>query len=228
MLFLDEDPAGAGEISHHAERGKEACSMNSLITRLTRIFYLSLCFSVALLVLSSCSGGTTITPPPVWKNYQGSAFTLSYLSNWEVATKDFYLGTQYPQLEMLQGMVFIKQGSASTFLQVEYAVRTNSLASAKDIMLKFLLGSSGHPAPASSLSQTILAGENWYQGTVEKRVSQGGSTLSIKETVLGVDRVISSKSTEIYLLFYQDVASTYSQNVHDFFTRMVKSFRFAS
>lgn len=175
--------------------------MNSLIARLTRIIYLSLCFAVALLVLSSCSGGTAAAPPPVWKNYQGSAFTLSYLSNWEVATKDFYLGTQYPQLEMLQGMAFIKQGSATTFLQVEYAVRTSSLASAKDIMLKFLLGSSDHPASASSLSQMMLAGESWYQGTVEKQVSQGGSTLSIKETVLGIDRTISPKSTEIYLLF---------------------------
>ena len=202
--------------------------MNSLIARLSRMFYLPLCLAVILIVLSSCSGGTsTTTAPPVWKSYQGSAFTLSYLSNWEVATKDLYLGTHYPQLEMLQGMAFVKQGNAATFLQVVYAVRTSSAASAKDIMLKFLLGSSGHPATVSSLSQTALAGETWYQGTVEKQVSQGnGSTLSVKETVLGIDRTISSKSTEIYLIFYQDAASTYSQNVRDFFTRMVKSFQF--
>lgn len=203
--------------------------MNSLIARLSRMFYLSLCLVVVLVVLSSCSGDTSTTAaPPVWKNYRGSAFTLSYFSNWEVATKDVYLGTRYPRLEMLQGMAFVKQANATTFLQVAYAARTSKAASVKDIMLTtFLLGSSGHPAAPSSLSQITLAGETWYQGTVEKQVSQGdGSTLLVKETVLGIDRTISSNNTEIYLILYQDAAGTYSQNVHDFFTRMVKSFQF--
>jgi len=204
--------------------------MNSLIARLSRMFYLPLSLVVVLVVLSSCSGGASTTAaPPVWKNYQGSAFTLSYLSNWEVATKDVYLGTRYPQLEMLQGMAFVKQANAITFLQVAYAGRTSSAVSAKGIMLKFLLGSSSHPAAPSSLSQTTLAGETWFQGTVEKQVSQGnGSPLSVKETALGIDRTISSNKTEIYLIFYQDAASTYSQNVQNFFTRMVKSFQFVS
>jgi hypothetical protein len=124
-------------------------------------------------------------------------------------------------------MAFVKQANAPTFLQVAYAARISGATSAKAIMLTFLLGSSDHPAAPSSLSQITLAGETWYQGTVQKQVSQGnGSPLSVKETVLGIDRTISSNKTEIYLILYQDAAGTYSQNVHDFFTRMVKSFQF--
>jgi hypothetical protein len=134
VKFLVEKPDLAQEIiSRETEKSKDACSMNSLIARLSRMFYLPFYLVVVLIVLSSCSGDTsTATAPPVWKNYQGSAFTLSYLSNWEVATKDVYPGSRYPQLEMLQGTAFVKQANATSFLQVAYAARISSATSAKD------------------------------------------------------------------------------------------------
>ncbi len=201
--------------------------MDALITLLARISCSFLGVLVPI-VLSSCSGATTTRiSPPVWTNYRGNAFTINYLSNWDVATKDLYLGTRYPQLEMLRGTVFTRQGASTTFLQVVYAVRTSNTASAKDIMLKFLLGSPSHSAAASSLSTTTLAGENWYQGSIEKQVSQGdGPTVAVKEMVLGIDHATGGKSTEIYLIFYQDATSTYTQNTRDFFQRMLTSFHF--
>jgi hypothetical protein len=192
------------------------------------VLYLAL----LLVSLSSCSffgaGAPTIqAAPPVWTSYQSTLFTMKYFSNWDVATKDFYLGTHYPQLEMLQGTLFTKQGASTTFLQVAYATKINKAASAKDIMLKFLLASSTQPAAASSLSTTMLSGETWYQGSIEKQITQSdGPKLEMQETALGVDRTTSSGSTEIYLIFYQDTTRTFDQNTHDFFERMIQSFQF--
>ena len=204
---------------------------NTAFARLTRISWPSLCFSMLLLALTACSDSTTATttnaPPPVWTNYQSHVFTMNYFSSWNAATKDFYLGTHYPQLEMLQGESFTK--GETTFLQVAYAVDTSGKASAKDIMLTFLLNSSSAPAKTSSLTTTTLAKETWYQGSVEKQITQSnGAQVSVKETVLGMDRKIGPKSTEVYLIFYQDSPGTYAQNTHDFFQRMVNSFQFAS
>ncbi len=206
---------------------------NTVFTRLQRISWPILCFSLLLLVLNACSDASTPTttvtnaPPPVWTNYQSNVFTMNYFSNWNAATKDFYLGTHYPPLEMLQGEVFTR--SSTTFLQVAYAPDTNNKGSAKDIMLKFLLNSSTAPATTASLSKITLAKETWYQGSIAKQATQSnGEQVQVKETVLGIDRKISSKSTEVYLIFYQDSASTYAQNTQSFFQRMVNSFQFAS
>ncbi len=194
---------------------------------LTRLPGPLLCFVIVLAFLSSCSdASTTREPPPqpVWRNYQGQAFTMSYFSNWDVATKDFYLGTRYPPLEMLQGEIFTRSGA---FLQVAYATKTNKQASAQDILLKFLLNSSTRSAAKSSLSTITLDKATWYQGTVAKQVKQkDGTVLAVEETALGIDRKTSSKSAEIYLILYQDNASSYPQNTHDFFERMVNSFQF--
>lgn len=202
--------------------------MNTLRTHLARPFY-PLLGLLVLLALSACSGAsTTSAPPPAWKNYQSQLFTMSYLSNWQITTKDLYLGTRYPQLEMLNGMAFTRQGGATTFLQVTYATKTASAVSAKDIMLKFLLGSAAHPAAAASLSTTTLDGASWYQGTAEKQASQpDGSTVTVKETVLGIDHATSAGGAEIYLIVYQDAVNTYGQTERDFFQRMVTSFHFA-
>lgn len=198
--------------------------MKTLIARVARVCCLGLCLAVTLGILSSCSGtAAKKAPPPVWTHFQGSAFAMNYFSNWSIATKDLYLGTHYPPLEMLQGMLFTSGSASTTYLQVSYATSTSKTASAKDIMLKFLLTSSS----ASSLSTTTLDNETWYQGSLEKQVKQSdGSLLSIKETALGVNHKTSAHNTEIYLIFYQDAASTYTQNTRAFFERMVNSFHF--
>jgi hypothetical protein len=78
------------------------------------------------------------------------------------------------------------------------------------------------------LSTTTLDGASWYQGTVERQASQpGGSTVAVKETVLGIDHASSAGGTEIYLIVYQDAVNTYGQTERDFFQRMVTSFHFA-
>jgi hypothetical protein len=202
---------------------------HTLLARLARVYGPFLCFVMLLATLSSCSDASTTSaspaPPPVWKNYQGLAFTMSYFSNWDAATKDFYLGTRYPPLEMLQGEIFTRSGA---FLQVAYAVKTNKQASVQDIMLKFLLNASAQPAAKSSLSTTTLDKATWYQGTVTKQAKQSnGTVLAVEETALGIDRKTGSKSDEIYLILYQDSASSYPQNTRDFFERMVNSFQFA-
>ena len=149
---------------------------------------------------------------------------MNYFSNWSVATKDLYLGTHYPPLEMLQGMIFTSGGAPTTYLQVAYAISTDKTASAKDILLKFLLNAS----PAPGLSTTTLDNETWYQGSIEKQVKQSnGSLLALKETALGINHKVSAQQTKIYLIFYQDAASTYTRDTHDFFERMVNSFHFA-
>jgi hypothetical protein len=209
-----------------SQRNKEVPLTHTWLARLSGPL---LCFVILLALLSSCSNASTTSappaPPPVWKNYQGNAFTMSYFSNWSTATKDFYLGTRYPPLEMLQGEIFTRNGA---FLQVAYAMKTNKQASAQDIMLKFLLNPSTQPAAKSSLSTTTLDKATWYQGTVTKQVKQrNGTVLAVEETALGIDRKTGPKSDGIYLIFYQDNASSYPQNTRDFFERMVNSFQFA-
>lgn len=199
--------------------------MKRLVAHLARVCCLCLCLVVASGILSSCSDAAAKkSPPPVWTNFQSNAFTMNYFSNWSVATKDLYLGTHYPPLEMLQGMLFTSAGAPSTYLQVAYAISSDKTASAKDILLKFLLNAS----PTPGLSTTILDNETWYQGSIKKQARQSnGSLLALKETALGVNHKVSARQTEIYLIFYQDAASTYTQNTHDFFERMVNSFHFA-
>lgn len=189
-----------------------------------RSWFCVLCLLWLLVALSSCGDASS---PPVWKNYQGTAFTMNYFSNWDVAAKDFYLGTHYPPLEMMQGMVFTKQGNETTFVQVVYAENTNGKASVSDLLRKFILGSLQQPVAASSLTTTALAGDDWSQGVVEKQVSvNNGSQVSVKETALGVQHAVSPNQTEIYIIIYQDTVSAYDQTKHDFFTRMVNSFHF--
>jgi len=213
-----------------SQRDKEVALTHTLLARLARVYGPLLCFVVLLATLSSCSNASTTstppTPPPVWKNYQGQAFTMSYFSSWGAATKDFYLGTRYPPLEMLQGEIFTRNGA---FLQVAYAVKMDKQANAQDIMLKFLLNAATQPATKASLSTTTLDKATWYQGTVTKQVKQSnGTVLAIEETAFGIDRRTGSKSSEMYFIFYQDTASSYPQNTRDFFERMVNSFQFAS
>lgn len=198
------------------------------LARLAHIYCPCLLPAVLLVVLSSCSGtAVKNAPPPVWTHYQGNTFALGYFSNWSVSTKDLYLGTRYPPLEMLQGETFTRNNAATAFLQVVYAMPTNSKASAQDIMLKFLLNSSPQAAAPSSLSKITLAQETWYQGSVEKQVKQSnGTPLTIKQTALGIDRKNSAGKAEVYLIIYQDSTDTYAQDTHDFFERMVNSFQF--
>lgn len=189
--------------------------------------------SLLLFVLCSCSFfGLGAAPPPVWTHYQNQAFTMDYITSWSPATKDLYFGTSYPQLEMLQGMIFTEQSSATTFVQVVYASATNSNASVSNLLCKYILGTLKQPLASSNLTTIKLAGETWSQGVVEKQVSStgspGGSPQTVKETALGVSYTVSAGKTEIYLIIYQDATSTYSQTNHDFFTRMVNSFHFGT
>jgi hypothetical protein len=186
-----------------------------------------------LLMLSSCSFfglGASPAKPAVWTSYRGQAFSMSYFSNWELATKDLYLGTSYPQLEMLQGMVFSDQGSATTFVQVVYADNVGGSASVSDLLCKYVLGTLKQPLAPSSLTTTTLAGETWSQGSVEKQVSStgapGGSMLAVKEAALGVSYTVNAHQTKVYLIIYQDASGTFNTTNHNFFTRMLNSFHF--
>src|ERR1700680_2399739 len=80
------------------------------------------CLSLAGLVilLSACGDNNqSQAKPAVWTNYQGQAFAMNYFSSWGVATKDLYLGTSYPQLEMMQGIAFTSPDNGT--IQVVYA-----------------------------------------------------------------------------------------------------------
>ncbi len=206
-----------------------------LVSRRTEKWFWYLCLPVLLVGLSSCSFfglGAAPPKPAVWTNYQGKMFTMNYFTNWDVGTKDMYLGTSYPQMEMLQGIDFANQGSLTSFVRVVYAENTNGKASVSDLLSKYILGTVTQPLPASSLTNTTLAGETWSQGIAEKQVSStgdtGGSLVQVKETALGVSYKVGTNSTELYLLIYQDATSTYNQTNHDFFTRMMNSFHFAT
>lgn len=180
-----------------------------------------------LIVLSSC--GSPPAKPAVWTNYQGNAFAMNYLNSWGVGTKDLYLGTNYPQLEMLHGMAFTSPDNAATFVQVVSAANTDGKASVSDLLRKGILGTPQKPAEASSLTTTQLDGVTWSQSSVEKQVSlPDGSSQKVKETALGVSYPVSAKQTEVYLILYQDADNTYSTTNHDFFSRMVNSFHFAA
>lgn len=194
-----------------------------------------LCLPALLVVLSSCSFlglGATPAKPAVWTNYQGKMFAMNYFTDWDVATKDMYLGTSYPQLELLQGMVFANQGSPTTFVQVVYAGSTTGDASISDLLRKHILGTDSQPLAAANLTNTTLAGVTWSQGVVEKQISStgspGGSQVQVKETALGVSYPVKANQTEVYLIIYQDATSTYDQTNHDFFTRMMNSFHFVA
>jgi len=193
------------------------------------------CLPGLLVVLSSCSlfgGETPPQNPPAWTNYQGKDFTMNYFSNWDIGTKDLYLGTSYPQLELLQGTSIIKHGVSLPLVQVVHANNPGGGTTLNDILLKFILGSPKKPVATTSLTSTTLAGESWSQGSVEKQmnVSNGSNkqTVSVKETALGINHTVAPNKTEIYIIILQDAASTYDKTDHDTFERMVKSFHFAS
>jgi hypothetical protein len=190
-----------------------------------------LCLVLLFSLLCSCSFfGLGATPPPVWTNYTGQAFTMNYMTNWTPATKDLYLGTSYPQLEMLQGTIFSEQGNATTFVQVVYANATGTKASVNDLLSEYILGTVKQPFATTNLSAVTLAGQTWTQGVVQKTVSStggpGGSTDQVKETALGVSYAPSANQTIIYLILYQDVTGNFGQTNKDYFTRMVNSFHF--
>ena len=188
------------------------------------------CLSLAGLVilLSACGDNNqSQAKPAVWTNYQGQAFAMNYFSSWGVATKDLYLGTSYPQLEMMRGIAFTSPDNGTTTLvQVVYAENSSGKASINDLLRKYILGSLKQPVAASSLTTTTLAGETWSQGTVEKTVN--GSATQVKETALGVSYKVHSSKAELYLIIYQADASAAGKTYQDFFARMVNSFQFAS
>ena len=188
------------------------------------------CLSLAGLVilLSACGdNNSSQARPAVWTNYQGQAFAMNYFSSWGVATKDLYLGTSYPELEMMQGIAFTSpDNGTTTFVQVVYAENSSGKASINDLLRKYILGSLKQPVAASSLTTTTLAGETWSQGTVEKTVN--GSATQVKETALGISYKAHSGKAELYLIIYQTDASTAGKTYQDFFARMVNSFQFAS
>jgi hypothetical protein len=188
------------------------------------------CLSLmGLVILVSACGDSAPPParPAVWTPYQGQAFAMTYLNSWGVATKDLYLGTSYPELEMLQGMAFTSpDNGTTTFLQVVSAEDSSGKASVQGLLLKYILGTSTQPVAASSLTTTTLAGETWSQGTVEK--TDNGSTTQVKETALGVKHKAPSGKTELYVIIYQADASTAEKIYQDFFARMMDSFQFAS
>ncbi|GHO60952.1 hypothetical protein [Ktedonobacter robiniae] len=204
--------------------------MSTAITRLARVSGLVASFLALLVVLSACfEASNAVSAPPVWKNQRTQLFSIDYMNNWNISTKDLYLGASSPQLEMLQGTLFTSVEDPVASLHVLYAARPNNTVSSRDLMLKFFLGSSQHPLQASSLSTITLNGERWYQGSIEKQVKQSdGSTLAAKETVLGINHSISTNKTELYFIIYQDATSSYAKTSHDYFERMVKSFRFSS
>jgi len=181
-----------------------------------------------LVVLSAC-GASAPPRPAVWTNYQGSAFAMNYFSSWGVGTKDLYLGTSYPQLEMLQGMAFTSPDTSTTYVQVIYAANTDGKASVSDLLSKHILGTQTAPVAASKLTTTTLGGETWTQGVVEKQVvGADGSAATIQETALGVSHVVSPKQTEIYLIIYQNQTGSAASAAQSYLTRMVNSFKFAS
>ncbi len=199
------------------------------VTCRSRSWLWSLALVGLLMLLSSCGDSTPSAKPATWTNYQGKAFVMNYFSSWGVATKDLYLGTSYPQLEMLQGMAFTSPESATTFVQVVYAENTDGKASVSDLLRKYILGTLKQPVAASSLTKTTLAGETWSQGVIEKQVStNNASTVLIKKAALGVNHVVNANKKEIYLIIYQDETSSFDKTAQDFFTRMVNSFRFGS
>lgn len=204
--------------------------MSTAITRLARVSGLVVSFLALLVVLSACfEASNTVSAPPVWKNQRSQLFSMDYMSNWDVSTKDLYLGASSPQLEMLQGTLFTRVEDPAASLHVLYAARPNNTVSARDLMLKFFLGSLQHPLQPSSLSTTTLNGKRWYRGSMEKQVKQSdGSTITVKETVLGVDHTISATKSELYFIIYQDATNSYAKTTHDYFERMVKSFHFSS
>ena len=178
-------------------------------------------------MLSACGASAPPAKPAVWTNYQGSAFAMNYYSSWGIGTKDLYLGTKYPQLEMLQGMAFTSPDNAETFVQVISGANANGKASVSDMLRMYILGTQQKPVAVSSLTTTKLDGVTWSQSSVEKQVSlTNGSMQKVKETALGVSYPVSAKQTEIYLILYQDATNTYSTTSHDFFSRMVSSFQF--
>lgn len=206
-------------------------AMRSVVSRRNWLWCLSL--PALLMVLSSCAffgSGAPPAKPATWTNYQSQVFAMNYYTSWNVSTRGLYLGTSYPPLEALQGMIFSDQGSPTTFVQVVYAENTDGKASISDLLSKYILGTVQQPVAASSLTTTTLAGQTWSQGTLEKQVSSsgapGGSALKVKETALGVSTALSSGKQEVFLIVYQDSSSTYSQTQHDYFTRMVNSFQF--
>jgi hypothetical protein len=184
------------------------------------------CLSLAglLILLSACGDSNPPAKPAAWTNYQGQAFAMNYFSSWGVATKDLYLGANYPELEMLQGMAFTSPANGeTTFVQVVYGDNTSGKASVSDLLSKYILGTPQQPVAASSLTITTLAGETWSQGVVQKPASGSGAQLT--ETALGVSHVVNGK-TEIYLIIYQGDAS--DKTNQPYFTRMINSFKFAS
>lgn len=200
-----------------------------LFALLYRRWTCALCL-VGLLVLLSACGDVTQGGPATWKNYQGSGFRMSYLSSWDVATKDVYLGTSYPQLEMLPGMAFTNTASPATFVQVAYAQDKTGKASLSSLLRAFMQDSLKPSGAVAPVSVKTLASEHWSQIAVEKQVKvsyeTGSSTVTVKETALGIKRSIGPQSTEIYLIIYQDATSTYNQTNQRFFTRMLNSFHF--
>ncbi len=207
------------------------------IARRARVWLYSLGLPALLIMLSSCSffGPTaSVSPakPATWISYHGKAFMMNYLTSWDVATKDLYLGTSYPQLEILQGMIFSDRGSATTFVQVVDAQNPGAKASVSDLLRAYILGTTKHPLSAANLTTTTIAGEAWSQGSVEKQVSAtgapGGSMLAVKETALAVSHTGKNGQPEMYLIIYQDATSSYNKTNQTFFTRMLNSFHFAA
>ncbi len=205
--------------------------MNNVVIRSGKISLCSLLCLFLLVLLSACSlfGGDAPPKPAVWTNYQGDMFAMNYFTDWDLATKDMYLGTSYPALEMLQGMIFSDQGSTTTFVQVVYASDSTGHASVSDFLSQHLLGTVKQPASVAQLTTTTLAGETWSQGVVEKQVNitgnPGGAQVQVRETALGVSYSLSA--TQIYFIVYQDAVSTYATTNHTFFTRMLNSFKFS-
>lgn len=207
------------------------------ITRRASVWLYALGLPALLMLLSSCSFfGPTASASPAksasWTSYHGKAFTMNYLTNWDVASKDLYLGTSYPQLEMLQGMIFSEQSSATTFVQIVDAQNPGAKASASDLLRDYILGTTKQPLSAANLTTTTLAGETWSQGTVEKQVSAsgtpGGSMLAVKETALAVSHTGTNGQPVVYLIIYQDATSSYDKTNQTAFIRMLNSFHFAA
>jgi hypothetical protein len=193
----------------------------------SRSWLLCLALTGLLAVLSAC--GAPPAKPAVWTNYQGNVFAMNYYSSWGVGTKDLYLGTSYPQLEMLQGMAFTSPDTSTTFVQVIYSANTDGKASVSDLLTKHILGTQTAPVAATKLTTTTLGGVTWTQGVVQKQVTAAdGSTSNVQETALGVSRVVSAGQTEIYLIIYQNQTGSSASAAQSYLTRMINSFKFAS
>jgi hypothetical protein len=182
-----------------------------------------------LIVLSACGASSPPAKPAVWTKYQNDTFAMNYFSNWGVGTKDLYLGTSYPELEMLHGMAFTSPDNATTFVQVISGTNTSGKASVSDLLRQAVLGTPQKPAASASLTTTTLDGVTWSQSSIEKQATTAdGSSQTVKETALGISYPAGAKQPVVYLILYQDAVNTYSTTSHDVFSRMVNSFRFVA